>query len=195
MTFRGTYPSDLLERIARLAPERSQLVPQRDGVLRVGPGWLRSSEDTLVWADDVETLDRAFGGELRDPDLRTDGLFSMRMTHERASESLAGFVSTGPLAHAQWTSIVVSTGVTGKTSEVRFMTGSTDAANHLLVGLRAFLDQAGQDPKAAKILAPAAFTAEAEATSVALRANASLEELLKLFARLTPKDAPRNPPT
>jgi hypothetical protein len=44
----------------------------------------------MTRADDLETLDRALRDELLDPALRRDGLFSMRMSRERANAGVAG---------------------------------------------------------------------------------------------------------
>src|SRR5262245_11356354 len=136
LVFRGSYPPDLIERIVRVVPGASRPVGSREGVVRVGPGWMGATSDRLVWADDREVFDRAFGGDLANPDLPRNGILSTSMSRKRAEVALAGLEASRALEDSNWSSVTVTLGRDGKSSEVRFTTQSSGDATRLLATIR-----------------------------------------------------------
>jgi hypothetical protein len=181
--FTGNFPPDLLQRLTRLAPE-NQPDPKRPDTLRVGAGWLAASENRLVWSDHPQALERALKNELTSPELKKDGLFSVRMNRERATAAFSNLAREGEAKQGEWSSVVVSTARDGKSSEIRFVTASSEAATHFLGTVRSFLEESKNHPSIGNSKELAGLTSEADAESVSLRAAAPLEDLARLMGRL-----------
>lgn len=183
LEFRGSFPPDLIDKVARLSPGVAPQTTEPPGILRVSSGWLGAKGDRLVWSDDRAALDRGLEDELFDSPPRHEKLFSMRMSRERVNAH-PGASRGGPLEKVSWSSVIVSTAKDGKSSEIRFNTDSPENATSLLSSMRAFLDETREKSKLSKVLAPAGLTAEADESSVAIRAQLPLNEVLQLFTRL-----------
>lgn len=183
LEFRGSFPPDLLEKVARLSPGAPPQTTEPPGILRVASGWLGAKDDRLVWSDDRAALDSGLQNQLFDRPPRDEKLFSMRMSRERVNAQ-PGASRGGPLEKVDWSSVVVSTAKDGKSSEIRFNTSSPENATSLLSSMRSFLDETREKAPLSKALAPAGLTAEADESSVAIRAQLPLNEVLQLFTRL-----------
>ena len=182
LEFRGSYPPDMLDKLA----SQFAAVPQQDkaGIVRVSSGWLAAKEDRLLWSDDRAALEAGLHDELFDVPPRDAKLFAMRMSRERMRSVAPGKTRRTPLDDSRWTSVVVSTGRDGKSSEILFNTDSPESATNLLQFVQQFLDRTGAEKGSSKLLAPAQISADAIESSVALRAQLPPDDLLRVFTQL-----------
>jgi len=184
IAFEGTYPSDILERIAKSATNaRSESTPAGT-LLNIGAKWLALAPQGLVLADQRSSLERALSGELLEPPSTKATMLELHFAGVAAQRTVRGLAKAASVDETSIVDVALSMSADGNSSELRMLTRSSDAASALLSSVRAVFAEVQQRPDLAQRVGADLISVEADDRSVAVRCRAPLDQFMQTIAAL-----------
>jgi hypothetical protein len=187
IVFEGDYPSDILERIAKSAPNARLESSAAGTLLNVGNKWLGRAPQGLALADQRATLERGLSGELLEPLPTTASMLEFHFSGAAAQKTVHGLAQAASVDPTSIVDVALSMGANGQSSELRLRTRSTEAASALLSSTRAVFAEVQQKPALAQQVGADLITVEADDRSVAIRCRAPLEQFMRTIGALQAK--------
>lgn len=187
VAFEGDYPNDVLQRIAKSAPNAREESSSAGALLNLGAKWLGRAPQGLVIADQRSALERALTGELLEPVSTTASMIEFHLAGAAAQKTVSGLCKATNLDQTTIADVTISVGADGQSSELRIGTLSQEAATALLTGLRKSLSDVMENPDRAREVGADKLSVEADERSVAIRCRAPLERFMRTITALQAK--------